>query len=103
MHVVLCTCSPEQAPDLARSLVEDRLVACVNLLPGIRSLYRWEGEIQDDAEVLMILKTSPETLPRLLEELPRRHPYDVPEVLALEVDQGFEPYVAWVREQTRNA
>jgi periplasmic divalent cation tolerance protein len=103
LRIVLSTCSPEASSKLARQLVEMQLAACVNVIPGIRSIYRWEGEIQDEAESLLVIKTSEETLAKLMQQLPTLHPYEVPEVLALEVGQGFAPYVDWVREQTRPA
>jgi periplasmic divalent cation tolerance protein len=100
LHVVFCTCPPEHAPDLARKLVEKKLAACVNLIPGVRSFYHWEGELQDDREDLLVLKTGEAALPRLLRELPNLHPYEVPEVLALEVAEGYPPYLSWVEAQT---
>lgn len=101
MRVVLSTCPQDHSKSLARQLVELRLAACVNVIPGIRSLYRWEGEIQDEAEALLVIKTSEETLGSLMAMLPDIHPYEVPEIVALEVGQAFEPYAAWVGEETR--
>jgi periplasmic divalent cation tolerance protein len=99
--VVLVTCpSAEKAAEIARRLVEDRLVACGNVIPGVRSIYRWEGQVQDEAEVLLLLKTR---RPRL-EELRRRvlalHPYQVPEVIALGVEAGHGPYLEWIADET---
>jgi len=103
MRVLLCTISAEEAPRVARALVEERLVACVNVLPGVRSFYRWEGEVHDDPEVLMVLKTTEEGVGRVLERLPELHPYDTPEILALPVTEGFAPYVSWVEAETAPA
>jgi periplasmic divalent cation tolerance protein len=82
---------------LARTLVEERLAACVNLVPGVRSIYRWEGEVQDDREVLLIVKTREDALPALTARIGALHPYDVPEVIALPIAGGSEAYLAWLR------
>jgi periplasmic divalent cation tolerance protein len=81
---------------LARRLVQERLVACGNVIPGLTSVYRWEGEIQEDPEALLVLKTradAVEVLKRRVEEL---HPYDVPEFLALPIAHGNATYLRWV-------
>jgi periplasmic divalent cation tolerance protein len=88
------------AERLGTIVVEERLAACASIVPGVRSIYRWRGELQNDAEVLVVLKTTDtrgEDLSRRLVEL---HPYEVPEVLLLEVGDGHAPYLDWVREQT---
>ncbi len=100
MRILFCTCPKESAAELAKKLVQQRLVACVNRIPGVESTYWWEGEIQVDSEDLLILKTSQERLPALLEALPNLHPYDVPEILAWKVSESHAPYQAWVRDQT---
>jgi periplasmic divalent cation tolerance protein len=98
--VVLVTApSPEVAAELARALVEARLAACGNVVPGLRSIYRWEGKVQDDAEALLVLKTTRDRLEALRDEVLRRHPYQVPEVLALPVEAGSAAYLDWVRGQ----
>lgn len=84
---------------LARALVEERLAACVNVVPGVVSLYRWEGELHRDAENLMIAKTTAERVERLRARVVELHPYDVPEVLVLTVDEGHPPYMDWVRAE----
>ena len=95
--VVLSTVPPdERGAALARALVDERLAACVNLVPGLRSIYRWAGAVQDDAETLAIIKTTRGRLPALLARLPALHPYEVPEAIALPVTAGHLPYLAWV-------
>lgn len=99
IRVCLCTApSAEVAAELARGLVEATLAACVNIVPGVRSIYRWKGEVQDDGEVLLIIKTSAERFDAMRDWLVEAHPYDVPEVLALPVDAGADAYLAWVLE-----
>ncbi|MDX1381600.1 MAG: divalent-cation tolerance protein CutA [Xanthomonadales bacterium] len=99
--VVLCTCPDgATARRLAAGLVEARLAACVNILPEIRSIYRWQGETCDEAEVLMIVKTTAHAYPELERWLQAQHPYDVPEVLALPVAAGSGDYLEWVARET---
>ena len=100
--VVLITApnEPETAKKLARALVEERLAACVNLVPGLTSVYRWQGEIIEDGEILLIAKTTEARLAALMARVPELHPYEVPEILALEVKDGHPPYLAWLKEST---
>jgi periplasmic divalent cation tolerance protein len=88
----------EDAERIARSLVERRLAACVNVVPGVVSIYRWKGGICRDEERLLVIKTRLERLPALREALVALHPYDVPELVALAVEAGHEPYLAWLDE-----
>jgi periplasmic divalent cation tolerance protein len=100
--VVLVTApSPEKAAELARRLVEERLAACGNVLPGLRSIYRWEGKVQDESEALLVLKTTRDRFEALRDRVLALHPYQVPEVLALPVEAGSEQYLAWVAGETR--
>lgn len=103
MRVLLCNCPAEQAPELARALVTERLAACVNVLPGVRSFYLWDGALQDDAEVTLLVKVSDATVDRAVARLQALHSYDVPEVLVLpvEAERSAPAYVAWVDEVTR--
>jgi periplasmic divalent cation tolerance protein len=98
--VVLSTCaSTEEAQRMARALVEKRLAACVNVMPGIRSVYRWKDAIEDEEEVLLLIKTSRGLLEELREEIERLHSYEVPEVIALSVVDGSERYLAWMNRE----
>lgn len=103
MRVVLCNCAPDEASSLARALVEEGLCACVNVLPAVRSVYRWEGAIHDEPECTLIIKVAKGGVQALRERLVALHSYDVPEVVVLAVDAeaSHGPYVDWVREQTR--
>ena len=84
---------------LGRALVEERLAACANIVPGVVSLYRWKGETHRDAEVLMIVKTTRERADAVRARVVELHPYDVPEVVVLAVEAGHEPYLDWVRAE----
>ena len=97
VRVVLVT-APDAATAeaLARRLVEERLAACANLVPAVRSIYRWEGEVQDDAEFLLILKTREARVTALAARVQALHPYDLPEVIALTASGGSAAYLDWV-------
>ena len=86
---------------LARSLVDERLAACVNVLPGVRSFYRWEGSVHEDLEVLLIIKTQAACGEALAARIKDLHPYDVPEVLVLPAVGGSIPYLEWVETETK--
>ena len=95
--VVLSTCaSPEEADRIARGLVEKRLAACVNVLPGVRSLYRWKGVVEEATEVLLVIKSSRALFNQLRIEIERTHSYEVPEVIAMQVVDGSERYLGWM-------
>jgi len=96
--VIALTTLPPDADGEAfvEALLAERLVACGTLLPGARSVYRWEGRIERAGETILLLKTSGARVAPLRERLPALHPYDVPELLILRCDDGFPPYVAWV-------
>ena len=97
--VVLVTAgSRENASLIARTLVEERLAACCNILPGMTSVYRWEGSIQEDEEVLLICKTRIAHFAQLERRVQDLHTYDVPEVIQLPVTRGSAPYLAWIDE-----
>jgi len=97
VRVVLVTVPDrETGLELSRAVVEEGLAACGSLVPGLTSVYRWEGEIQEDPEVLLILKTATTSLNRLMDRVEGLHPYDVPEILALPVSDGHPPYLDWV-------
>ena len=90
----------DEAAMIARSLVEAKLAACVNIIKGIRSIYTWQGRIEDDTEVLMIAKTQHKLLDPLTAKVRELHSYDVPEVIAIPVTGGSEEYLAWLRKST---
>jgi periplasmic divalent cation tolerance protein len=90
----------DQATALARTLVNEGLAACVNVVPGVRSIYQWEGKTQEDDEVLCLIKTRPELFEKAQARILALHPYEVPEVLAFQVDDGSPTYLAWLRKST---
>src|SRR5881392_3423980 len=92
--------SPEKAAEVVRTLVSEQLAACGNLVGPIRSIYRWNGEVQDEPETLAILKTTRETFEAMRARLVELHPYEVAEVIALPVEAGHAPYLAWVAAET---
>ncbi|WP_456411801.1 divalent-cation tolerance protein CutA [Oceanithermus sp.] len=91
----------EAARRIARALVEEGLAACVNLIPGLTSIYTWQGKMHEDAEWLLLAKTTAEAYPRLEARVSELHPYEVPEVLALPVERGLDRYLAWVQQNVK--
>lgn len=90
------TADESSARTLALRALESGLVACVNLVPGVTSLYRWQGRIEESREWLMVIKTSRARWPALRQAWSDWHPYDVPELIALDISDGLEPYLRWV-------
>ena len=101
VKVLYCTTPVDKAEEVARALLERRLAACVNILPGARSLYWWKGEIRDDREALLIIKTAADRVEPMIEALGEVHPYEVPELIAIPVERGNPAYLAWVNESSR--
>jgi periplasmic divalent cation tolerance protein len=102
--VVLSTCgSEEEAVRIAKRLVEGRVAACVNLIPRIRSIYRWEGKVEDATEWMLLIKTSRERYDALAAVLESAHSYELPEVLALPVVAGSPNYLAWLDSELKLA
>lgn len=95
--VVLMTAgSQEEAERIAEALVGERLAACVNVVPGVTSIYRWEGEVQHDREWLLVTKSRRDVLGRLVERVQALHSYEVPEIIAMPMAGGSEPYLRWL-------
>lgn len=99
--VLITAPAGRRAESLARGLVEARLAACVNVVPGVASHYRWEGKIRRDRESLLIVKTTARRLAALQRWIAARHPYSTPEVLSLPVEGGSTPYLEWLAAQLR--
>lgn len=99
--LVLTTCpDADTARTIARTLVEERLIACGNVVPGLTSIYRWRGEVETAAECLVLMKTRSERVEPLARRLAELHPYEVPEVLVVPVDRGAPAYLRWVVEES---
>ena len=96
--VVLVTLPPERAQELARTLVTERLAGCVNILPGVQSIYRWEGEVAEDPESLLLIKTVGEQYPALEARIKSLHPYEVPEIVAVPFDRASPEFQSWLRD-----
>jgi periplasmic divalent cation tolerance protein len=101
MRVILCTCPPGSADEIADAILKDRLAACVNILSGVKSKYWWDDKISTDSESLLIIKTRDDLLDDLISRIKQVHSYDVPEIIALEIKEGNTDYLNWIAEETR--
>jgi periplasmic divalent cation tolerance protein len=99
--VMVTAPTADKAAELARMLVEEGLAACGNVVPGLRSIYRWEGQVHDEPEVLLLLKTRAAHFEALRERVVQVHPYQCPEVLRVDVAEGHAPYLQWIRDNVR--
>lgn len=99
-HILVMTTvgNEEHAADLARALVERRVAACVNIVSSVRSLYRWKGKIEDESELLLLMKTRADRYTALEKALQELHPYEVPELIAVPIESGSTAYLSWVDE-----
>ncbi|NOX38136.1 MAG: divalent-cation tolerance protein CutA [Calditrichaeota bacterium] len=96
---VLCTVpSQESARQIAHTLINEKLAACCNIVPGLTSVYFWKGEVCEDAELLLIIKTTAAAFESLRERIRAIHPYEVPEIIALPIIKGHQDYLNWVEE-----
>ena len=102
--VVLCTCpDADVAGRIAAALVDERLAACVNCVPGLSTIYRWKGAVHRDTEVLLLIKTTRERFDALRERIVFLHPYELPEVIAVDIALGSPPYLDWIAAATSRA
>jgi len=100
--LVLCTCpTREAASAIATALLEERLAACVNQLPGVKSLYRWEGHVEDDDELMLLIKTTTSQYPAVEAMIRSLHPYEVPEIIGIPLTIGSDAYFDWIRNSVR--
>ena len=99
--ILITTISKQEAEAISQALVESRLAACVNISAGVRSIFRWQGAIEHQEEVLMLVKSRSDLLPSIIEVVKRLHSYTVPEVVALPILDGSPDYLAWVDESLR--
>lgn len=97
--IALCTCpDTESARQLARILVDEHLAACVSRLPGVTSTYRWQGQVEEATEVMLLIKTTHTRLAALTERITQWHPYEIPELIALDIADGLPAYLAWLQQ-----
>jgi periplasmic divalent cation tolerance protein len=100
LRVVVASASESQAPELVRAVVEEGLAACGNVMPGVRAIYRWQGEVHDEPEALIWLETRAELAAALVDRLAQLHAYELPKLLVLDVADAWPAYAAWVAAQT---
>lgn len=93
----MVTVPPERAPEMARTLVAERLAGCVNILPGVHSVYRWQGDVAEDPEAMLLIKTTGEKYPELEARIKTLHTYEVPEIIALPFDRALPEFQSWLR------
>ena len=100
--VVLVTCpSRRSALQVAETLIARRLAACVNIVPGVTSIYRWQGKTERATEMLLVIKTTRPVFGRMKKAILAVHPYDVPEIIAMPVERGHQAYLGWVVQSTQ--
>ena len=98
--ILVTTNSPEEGLNISRALVESRLAACVNIISGLRSFYRWKGKVWDEGELLLVVKTRMTLLRQLEDKIREMHSYEVPEIISIPIAWGSEPYLDWLRKST---
>ncbi|HDR03883.1 MAG TPA: divalent-cation tolerance protein CutA, partial [Candidatus Marinimicrobia bacterium] len=88
----------ETAENICSQVIENRLIACANIINNLRSIFRWQGKIEKSSESLAILKTTKENFPQLRDFILKAHPYQVPEIISLDISDAYEPYLKWMLE-----
>jgi len=103
-QVIISTCPDiATAEQLAKRLVDTQLAACVNIIPGIRSIYVWKGERQCDNEVILLIKAPGSAYPAIEQLIRDHHPYELPEIIAVDINGGLPEYLSWIRDQTADS
>jgi periplasmic divalent cation tolerance protein len=99
---VLVTCPSEVSEKIAKTTLDERVAACVNIITRVKSIYRWKGKIETASECLLLIKTRTASLDKLRGVVKNVHPYDVPEILAVPITHGNRPYLEWIEESTKS-
>lgn len=99
--ILITTSSEEEADKIAQSLIDDGLAACANILPRVKSIFRWQGKVSQEYESMMILKSKAELFEKLTEKVKRLHSYEVPEIIACPIVKGLRAYLDWISRETR--
>ncbi|WFP52057.1 divalent-cation tolerance protein CutA [Methylomonas sp. EFPC3] len=96
-QLILCTCpDADCAENLAHALIAEKLAACVNIVPGVRSVYQWQGQIETAQEHLLLIKSRQDRYPAIVAAVTKLHPYEVPEIIALDIERGSQDYLQWI-------
>ena len=95
------TSNAEEAKKIAKSLVEEKLVACVNIIPNITSIYRWQGKIEEDSECVLIAKTTDKNVEKAINKIKDLHSYDVPDIISFPITKGLNEYLQYVEDETK--
>jgi len=96
-QLILCTCpDADCAENLANALIAEKLAACVNIVPGVRSVYQWQGQIETAQEHLLLIKSRQDRYPAIEAAVKKLHPYEVPEIIALDIERGSQDYLQWI-------
>lgn len=96
-QIILCTCPDrESAEKIARQLINDKIAACINILPGITSIYTWQGNIETEQEHLLLIKTRKDRFQAIEKSIQTSHPYEIPEIIAIPVENGLAEYMQWI-------
>lgn len=101
MVVVLCTIPTGKSEELADKIINERLAGCINIIPGVKSIYHWKGNVERDTEDLMVIKTQKALFDKLKEFIKQNHPYTVPEIVAISVENVNSEYLEWLLKETR--
>lgn len=99
--VLTTAASPQEAEKIARHLVDHRLAACVNIVPQIQSIYRWQGKVESAQEWLLVIKTTAERFPAVRDAICKEHSYDVPECVAVSIEDGSPRYLQWLEDSVK--